>query len=101
MTRTMWERSRCWTTAADAARAVDLTPSFVIDLTDAIQRVYGSGSAPGGTVNLLILPVPVRGQHRRLGDAEGARNLGRLPSIRRWTLEIEIEGEIQHRRALR
>ncbi len=43
------------------ANGHDMTPSFVIDLTDAIQRVYGSGSPPGGTVNLLILPVPVPG----------------------------------------
>jgi tyrosinase len=39
----------------------DTAPSFVIDLTDAIQRVYGSGAPPDGTANLQIVPVPVPG----------------------------------------
>ena len=38
-----------------------MAPSFVLDLTDAIQRVYGSGSPPEGIAHLQILPVPVPG----------------------------------------
>ena len=33
-------------------------PSFVLDLTSAIQRVYGSGAPPAGGINLQFIPVP-------------------------------------------
>jgi tyrosinase len=32
-------------------------PSFVLDLTSAIQRVYGSGAPPAGGINLQFIPV--------------------------------------------
>jgi tyrosinase len=42
--------------AADGAT----NPSFVVDLTAAIQRVYGSGSPPPDAIRLQFIPVPNR-----------------------------------------
>jgi tyrosinase len=35
-------------------------PSFVLDLTAAIRRVYGSGQPPSGAIKLQFIPVPTR-----------------------------------------
>ncbi len=35
-----------------------VAPSFALDLTSAIQRVYGSGTGPTGRIRIQILPVP-------------------------------------------
>lgn len=36
-------------------------PSFVLDLTDAIQRVYGATSEPKGDIRLQLQPVSING----------------------------------------
>jgi tyrosinase len=38
----------------------DSNPSFALDLTGAIQRVYGSGQPPPGAIKLQFIPVPSR-----------------------------------------
>jgi tyrosinase len=47
-------------------------PSFAIDLTSALQRVYGSGKEPTGNIRLLILPV-ASSHGREPGTATPAR----------------------------
>lgn len=41
----------------DGANGGHAAPSFVLDLTDAIQRVHGSGERPPGLIQLQLLPV--------------------------------------------
>jgi tyrosinase len=42
-------------------------PSFVLDLTSAIQRVYGKGQPPAGGIKLQFLPVPSKANAGRVG----------------------------------
>jgi tyrosinase len=48
-------------------------PSFAVDLTDAIQRVYGSAPPTGGRIKLRILPVPSGSNVPRVGTATPSR----------------------------
>jgi tyrosinase len=43
-----------------AANGGAANPSFVLDLTKAIQRVYGSGPPPSDAIKLQFIPVPNR-----------------------------------------
>jgi len=45
----------------------DSRPSFLLDLTSAIQRVYGSGQLPAGTIKLRFVPVASRPDGQRAG----------------------------------
>jgi tyrosinase len=51
--------------AADAD--TDANPSFVLDLTGAIQRVYGSGQPPPNAIKLRFVPVVSKPNAARAG----------------------------------
>jgi tyrosinase len=48
-------------------------PSIAVDLTQAIQRVYGSQPEPSGEIRIQIQPVPVRPRVEKVGTATPTR----------------------------
>ena len=48
-------------------------PSFAVDLTAAIARVYGAGKVPTGKLRVQLLPVPSPGSKAPVGTAKPAR----------------------------
>lgn len=48
-------------------------PSFAVDLTAAIAKVYGAGKAPTGKIRVQLLPVPILGSKAAVGTARPAR----------------------------
>ena len=48
-------------------------PSFALDLTAAIRRVYGGGKAPSGKIRIQIIPVPNAGNRAAAGTAMPSR----------------------------
>jgi tyrosinase len=48
-------------------------PSFVLDLTAAIRRVYGSGKTPTGRIRIQIMPVPNGSGRVTAGTAKPTR----------------------------
>jgi tyrosinase len=48
-------------------------PSIAVDLTQAVQNVYGSQADPSGEIRVQIQPVPVRPKVEKVGTATPAR----------------------------
>jgi len=48
-------------------------PSVALDLTSAIQRVYGSVADPSGRIRLQVQPVPLRPKAKADGTAKPSR----------------------------
>jgi tyrosinase len=48
-------------------------PSFALDLTSAIQQVYGDGRGPTGSIRVQILPVPSGSGTAPTGTAKPSR----------------------------
>jgi len=51
----------------------DTKPSVAVDLTHAIQRVYGSAPTPSGRLRIQILPIPNTPNDGRAGTATPSR----------------------------
>ena len=48
-------------------------PSVALDLTSAIQRVYGSVADPSGRIRLQVQPVPLRPKAKADGTAKPSK----------------------------